>query len=139
MFKIVKELQAVATEELDRKQRQLARDIDEVLVARQIEYLEILAARAELRLFGLLNCLRFGRLGAALKINTEQQALLSRMQGREQQQLQVEAAKMEEQILDQWTAFLTREQQEDWKKMVGPKNDFYQPIPSLLLITPFGS
>lgn len=121
-----------------RLDQQLSRDIDQVLVPKQIAFLEILATRSELRVFGLLNSLSMGRLGTELKLSSSQKETLERLREREVRELKDQAAKMEKEVLDKWTEVFTPKQLEEWNKLVGPNHEFYQPIPNLLLIRSSG-
>ena len=134
--KITRELMEVVWEEHDRINRAFARDIDQILVPKQVQFLEILAARSELMVFGVLICLRNGRLGADLKITERQSDLLKRLQDKQLEELKKEAERQEKLFFDEWMKILTPKQQEEWEEMYGSEHDFYQPAPNLLMIEP---
>lgn len=114
----------------------LARDIDQILVPKQLEFMEILAARSEVRMFGLLNCLRLGRLGKQLKVTARQREALLRIQEDERRAVRRQAETAEREFLADWTNILTVEQQKEWAETIGEDHEFYLPRPNLLLIEP---
>lgn len=136
--KVDREIFAVILEEQARLDQALEREIDQILVPRQVEQLELLAGRSEILVVGLLNGLRHGRLGRQLKISAKQKEQLQRLQGIELRDITEEAKRQSKIFHDEWMAMLTDDQRKAWDEMFGPENDFMQPTPNLFLIPPSG-
>jgi hypothetical protein len=133
-IKIITEMYDATMQKQARLDRQLARDIDQVLVPKQIEFLDVLAARSEVRVFGILNALRSGRLGKRLEINARQCELLAKIQETSLQELRKNAKRIEDEFFDAWRAMLTEEQRKELTNLIGPEHPFFQPHPSLLIM-----